>query len=265
MSIKAQTIESLKARIAALEARPALGETPHAAFATDPLALGPGLLEEIFTDEPRNAGAALGLALGQARGLLGPERHAIIYLQLTSETQETGLPYGPGLLSFGIDPAALVLGRMDSIVDLLWALEEAIACRPVAAVIADIATRHRALDFTASRRLGLKAARTGATVILLRYGRAREASAAQLRVRLVPVVSGETPFDAQAPGPPRWRCTLEKGRARTAAGVTEILLDWTDYGFAAVENGGKIRQLAPVAPPFGALSAALGDRLSEAG
>ena len=265
MSIKAQTIESLKTRIAALEARPALGETPRAALPTSPLALEPGLLEEIFTDEPRNAGAALGLALGQARFLLNAERHAIIYLQLTSETQETGLPYGPGLQSFGIDPAALVLGRMDNIIDLLWALEEAIACRPVAAVIADIATRHRALDFTASRRLSLKAASTGATVILLRYGRAREASAAQLRVRLVPVVSGETPFDAQAPGPPRWRCTLEKGRARTAAGVTEILLDWTGNGFAAVETGGKPKRIAPVAPPFGPLSAALGDRLSEAG
>ena len=46
----------------------------------------------------------------------------------------------PGSTSFGLDPDAVVLIRTDTIVELLWAMEEAIACRAVAAVVADIGT-----------------------------------------------------------------------------------------------------------------------------
>src|SRR5690606_31798639 len=106
--------------------------------------------------------------------------------------------------------------RAATITELLWALEEALACRAVAAVIADLARPHKALDFTASRRLALRSAASGGSLFLTRYGRGREASAARYRWRVVPRPSRPAPWDARAPGGPRWRVTLEKGRLGTA-------------------------------------------------
>ena len=200
-----QRLAALRDTIADIERKPALAEPRpllHADAAGFPLPAG-GLLQEIFTDERRHAGAVLGFALGQARSLLTTARPAVIYLQLAKEGQEMGLPYGPGMISFGFNPDALVLVRAANMIELLWAAEEAIACRAVAAVIAEIAGHQKLLDFTASRRLGLRSAEAGSSMLLLRYGTGREASAAHLRWRITPVLSAAKRFDALAPGAPR--------------------------------------------------------------
>lgn len=220
-------LETLRAQIAALEQRPVLADsgaflaerqgagTASGKAAGNPLALlspPAGLLHEVFADEQRLSGAALGFTLGLARSQLSRDRQAILYLQLAGEAQELGLPYGLGLAAFGIAPDALVIGRIAGITELLWAMEEAIACRAVAAVIADLGTQPKALDFTASRRLGLRTAAAGTSSFLIRYGCGREASAARLRWHVAPAPSGEQRFDPRAPGPPRYAVELEKGR-----------------------------------------------------
>ena len=229
-----QRLAALRETIADIERKPALAEArvlveqQGGAF---PVLAG-GMLQEIFTDERRNAGALLGFALAQAKGLLTAQRQAVIYLQLADEAQKLGLPYGPGLLSFGLDPEALVLVRAANMGELLWAAEEAIACRAVAGVVADIGSHSRLLDFTASRRLSLRAAATGGSIFLLRYGLGREASAAHLRWRLTPFPSAHARYDARAPGPLRWRAALEKGAI--IKNGTEFLLGWTENGFATL-------------------------------
>ena len=229
-----QRLAALRETIADIERKPALAEArvlveqQGGAF---PVLAG-GMLQEMFTDERRNAGALLGFALAQAKGLLSAQRRAVIYLQLADEAQKLGLPYGPGLLSFGLDPDALVLVRAANMGELLWAAEEAIACRAVAAVVADIGSHSRLLDFTASRRLSLRVAATGCSIFLLRYGQRREASAAHLRWRLMPVHGARARYDARAPGPLRWRAELERGAL--IKNQTEFLLGWTENGFATL-------------------------------
>ena len=226
----------------------------------------------MFADSLANAGAALGFALAQAKRMLAPERPGLLILQLKSDAQEIGLPYGLGFKSFGLDTEAVVLIRTDTIVELLWAIEEAIACRAVGAVVADIAYPHKALDFTASRRLALRSAASGGSVLLVRYGREREASAARYRWRVAPELSASPPFDEKAPGPPRWRVTLEKGRLDTRRRITadgeEYVVDWTENGLV-LANDTNSRDRSVVLPAHPALSdadsAALGNRLSEAG
>ena len=146
-------------------------------------------------------------------------------------------------------------------------MEEAIACRAVAAIVADVANTPKILDFTASRRLSLRSASAGTSTFILRYGREREASAAKLRWRVDPQPSPAAPFDPRAPGEPRWRITLEKGRL--AGGQTEFLLDWTHNGFELAEQsemGGTTRPLpAPATAPSGAQPASLGHRLPKTG
>jgi protein ImuA len=265
-----QRLVALRDAIADIERKPALAETRpllQPGDATDfPLPAG-GLLQEIFTDEQRHAGAMLGFALAQARSLLTPARPAVIYLQLARQAQDTGLPYGPGLLSFGFDPQALLLVRPASIAELLWATEEALACRAVAAVVADVTGAHKALDFTASRRLSMRAASMGSSVLLLRYGAGREASAAQLRWRLTPVLSALRRFDALAPGAPRWLAQLEKGILRQQQ--TQWLLGWTHDGLTTHDAGTIADRTAATQPAAGPalsqpLPAQLADRLPQA-
>jgi protein ImuA len=268
-------LDSLRQRIAALESRPALAGVPispeRALHPSPLLPLPPGAVSEVFADQHRDAGAALGFALGLARGLVTPRRQAILVLQLADEAQETGVIYGHGLAHFGLMPDAVVLARPKTIMELLWAMEEAIACRAVAAVVADLGKLHKALDFTASRRLSLRAASAGSSAFLLRYLREREASAARFRWRLTPARSGPVPFDPRAPGPPRWRASLEKGRLApdrpVSADGEDYLLEWTANGFVLADGDARpqgdagTRQPALPRPRF----AALGDRLSQTG
>jgi len=277
--LKARDVAGLRAYIAALEKRPLLGDS--AGFETSSRALGKapdildlmaapaGLVQEIFADEQRNAGGALGFTLGLARKLLSPARPAIVYLELKASLQEIGLPYALGLMRFGFKTHELVLCRVDNLTDLFWALEECIACGAVASVIADITGHDQELDFTVTRRLSLRTAAAGTSAFLVRYGHGREASAAKLRWHVAPALSAEAQFDPQAPGPPRFAVTLEKCRLGARAQKLEgqsFILDWVDHGFAVAERGDAKGALAggrqaPSRPE----PAALGYRLSQAG
>jgi len=267
MSAKEQMLEELRARIDRLEKRSPLAETnPSFAVTTGFPIASAGLLHEVFSDDQRDAGAILGFALGQARPLLSADRPAILIIQLRHDSQDLGIPYGTGLVSFGIDPQSIVLGRVESPHEFLWAMEEAISCRAVAAVIADLGTPIKALDFTASRRLSLRAAAAGSSAFLLRFGAEREASASRLRWRISPAVSSSPRFDEFAPGAVKWLVQLEKGKIGSRNGPVEWMLDWTKNGFVVVEPqkgyGSPPRTFPAIPRPLPAL---LGDRLSQAG
>jgi protein ImuA len=261
-------LDSLRHTLARLETRPLLA-APVAA-PTQLLAPPPGHVHEVCADSPVAAGAALGFALAQAQGLRREGRPGLVIAQLRGEAQELGLPYGAGFAGFGLAPEAVTLIRAETIAELLWALEEALACRAVAAVIAELARPHKALDFTASRRLALRSAASGGSVFLTRYGPERTASAARYRWRVMPRPSRPAPGDARAPGGPRWQITLEKGRLSAApADAPEgetYLVDWTEHGFVIAAPGGRKRprSVGGAALPR-ALPAALGHRLSQAG
>ena len=267
---KVQTLEALKQKVAAFESRPLLAGGEAQPASDGLLATPPGYVHEIFADSLVNAGAALGFGLAQARGMLKVERPGLLILQLKTDTQELGAPYAPGFKTFGLENQAIVLIRTETIVELLWAMEEAIACRAIAAVVADIAYPHKALDFTASRRLALRTAASGASVFIVRYATEREASAARYRWRVAPQSSQPLPFDDKAPGPPRWQVTLEKGsldmRRKANPQGDSFVVDWTENGFALADFDSRDHTGTPaVAALSHAAPAALGNRLSQAG
>jgi protein ImuA len=265
-----QQLQSLRDKIAAIETGPVLAGHEAELRSEKLLAIPPGVLNEIFASHVSHAATAMGISLAMARGLITPQRKGLIVLQLADEGQKTGLPYGPGLLDFGIDPRMLVFARPQSIVELLWAMEEAIACQAVAAVVADVASFHKALDFTASRRLSLRSAASGTGVFLIRYTQGREASAARYRWRIAPAVSGPMPFDEQAAGPPRWKVILEKGRLQPSRSVgaagEDYLVDWTKNGFVPADIHGADRRVPKGKPALPRPKPAqMGHRLSQAG
>lgn len=257
MASPQEVLRRLRHRIEKLEARPPLMRAGSGArLRTRPWASAQaGLTHEIWTPHPRDAGAGLGFALGLARPLLSERRPVMLWLQAHHEAAETGIVYGAGLAACGLDPQAVIVGRMKSIAELLWCAEEALSASGVAAVLADIDAYPKALDFTATRRLSLRARATGACMLLIRHGEEHPVSAAQLRWCVTPAPSAARAFDARAAGPPRFAVTLD----RAAQGLRgNWLLEWTHEGFG--EIGGEDRALK-AAP--GAVVPLLGDRLSR--
>jgi protein ImuA len=260
-------IKDLRARIAVIEERPLAADfiglsgpgTP-----AGPLWASPprGVLCEVWTDESRNGGARLAFALAQARSFLDAAHPAIVWLQQRHQAQQAGLPYGAGLSGFGIDPETLVIGQPETLAELLWATEESVACRAVAAVIATVPAAAKLYDFTASRRLSLRAQASKVPVFLLCHGRARQASAAHLRWHVQPAASARAPFDARAPGRPRFAVTLEKAPQGLRG---TWVLEWNGNGFEQVADRFAASGEPAVPAASGAVPAFLGHRLSEAG
>lgn len=123
--------------------------------------------------------------------------------------------YGPGLAASGLGPERLLLARARNAADLLWAMEEGLRTRGLAAVVGEIAD----LPGPASRRLQLAAESSGVTSFALRRFHvpsktARAPNAAVTRWTVAPLpsvpVRGEPGL-----GRPRWR--LELWRARGGA------------------------------------------------
>jgi protein ImuA len=171
-------------------------------------ALGGGLptgcLQEVIAaDEGAAVGFAaflLACAAGAGQGL---QDRDVLWASLGA-----GDLYPPGLAAFGLDPARLLLLAASSHGDLLWALEEALRCPALGAVLGEV----ERLDLTAGRRLQLAAAAGGVTGFLLAR-RARQpaaVSAAVLRWRVASLPGG------------RWRVELLRRRGgRPGAWILE--------------------------------------------
>lgn len=179
---------------------------------------GDGLHGEVFASSREGAGAALALALaldrltaqGCAPGADWPDERRWLWVQDRETMRRTGIPYRPGL------PAALrhrlvhVGARTPE--DALFALEEGVRCRDFAFVLGEVAGNPRALDFTASRRLGLAAERHGVPLWLVRLDAAHDLSAARMRWQAESAPSPRPRWNTQAPGAPAWRAELFRAR-----------------------------------------------------
>jgi protein ImuA len=203
------------------------GQAVTFGIATIDAALGGGLvcgaLHEIAAAHETEIATATGFALGLAGRLtalraVGPSpggrgeksdripRH-VVWLIEDMALVESGAPYGPGLDEAGLAPERLITVAAVSERDMLWAMEEALRCRAIAAVIGE--TRSRRIDPVATRRLSLAAAGSGAFAVLLRATPGEEHSAAATRwiVGAAPGASG--PYGL---GPPHLRVHLVRNR-----------------------------------------------------
>src|SRR5437763_6534200 len=119
-------------------------------------ALGGGLPCAALHDlsaAPVHLGAAAGFALALAT-LAPTKAKQTLWIATDFGMLETGALYGPGLDLIGLDTARLLVARVARPVDALFAMEEALQCRPLATVIAEI---NREIDLTATPRLSLAA------------------------------------------------------------------------------------------------------------
>lgn len=214
--------KTLRARLHRIEA--AGGARPE----MDPS--GP-TLSEVFATVATDA-AAPGFVMAH----LPREARPILWIQDRLSQRETGRPYLAGLA----DPPEILFLTVSRAVDVLWAMEQGLGCAALAAVVGEVWGDAPALDFTATKRLALRAEAHATPGWLLRRAASPDLSAARARWRLCSAPSDSNPFDPRAPGSPRWQAELFRAR-------------WQVPGTWVIgHEAGKLRfeaAAAPHAPP----------------
>jgi len=170
-----QRLQALQ-RPAGLDGGP--GSLPLGVEAVDAV-LGGGLLRGALHEIAAPGEAHLAAAAGFAVGVVTAGEKSIVWLAEDMAVAESGALYGPGLMDLALAPERLLTVAVAQRRDLLWAMEEALRCRAVGAVIGEL--RHGTLDMVAVRRLSLAAAKSGALALLLRASPDHDASTAATR------------------------------------------------------------------------------------
>ena len=217
-------IEQLRQRLLALQRVPRIEAGPEALPLGIPVidtVLGGGFmrgaLHEIAAPGEAHLAAAAGFALGLAT--LSASSPRLFWIVEDMALAESGVLHGAGLDAFGLAPERLVMVSAAHRRDLLWAMEEALRCRAVDAVIGEM--RIGGIESVVVRRLSLAAADGGALALLLRAAPSRDASTAATRW-----IVGTAPSVAtHGPGAPRFVTQLIRNR-RGPTG--SWILEWSD-------------------------------------
>lgn len=163
-------------------------------------------LAEVFADSSGD-GAVTGFVLAHLTG------GTVLWVQDRLSAREGGRPYPQG---FGVAVEMLHL-QVTRPADVLWAMEQALACRALAAVVGEIHGAAPAVDFTATKRLALRAEAHGVACWLVRRAATADLSAARERWRVGALPSATDPDDPRAPGDAIWRADLFRARWRSPA------------------------------------------------
>ncbi|MFN3231479.1 MAG: ImuA family protein [Alphaproteobacteria bacterium] len=167
------------------------------------------------------SGAATGFCAALLARLAAQDGRPVLWLSRGEDL------YLPGLMRFGLRPGPLLtVSRIAKQADMLWAMEEALRCTALCAVVAEI----RDADFTASRRVQLAAETAGVTGFLLSEGTGAGASTALTRwqVRAAPSL----PTGLPGVGMPVWQVDLLRCRAGRPGSWSVI---WDEGGWSALE------------------------------
>ena len=130
----------------------------------------------------------------------------VLWAQDRLTRREAGVPFLPGLGRW------LLRADLSRPADVLTAMEDALACPAISAVVGEIWGDPAALDFTATRRLAMRAEAAGRPCWLLRRAGSANASAARTRWRVTAFPSDAGQDDPAAPGDPLWRVELFRSR-----------------------------------------------------
>lgn len=187
-------------------------------------------LHEIKPAAYRDQPAALAFALAFLGSHLAQQANAaspVLWCLTERAVREWGVPYGPGLLALGLDPALFLIVQTPNALDAAWALEEGLKSRACSAALAQIEIEAPLI----ARRLGLAAKASRTPCLLLSGHRGTGLPGTLTRWRIAAAASRAAPFDASAPSAPSWHLTLE--RCRGSAGERSWIVEFSHvaYGF----------------------------------
>lgn len=159
-----------------------------------------GAVHEFFCSSPEDLSATTGFIAGILSAMMKSSGAS-----LWVNTTRTIFP--PALQSFGIHPEKIIFLDVQKEKERLWALEEALKCDALSAVIGEI----QEVSFTASRRLQLAVEQSRVTGFLIRKNPKNMATSCVTRWRITPLPA-ETHEGLPGLGFPRWNVELLKVR-----------------------------------------------------
>jgi protein ImuA len=232
-----QPLSRLRRVIAESEAQGLLEAVRRLPFGIPPIdaTLGGGLayaaLHEVSAVLPLHFGAAAGFALALAARAQEPRKQTLL-IATDFACLEAGPLYGPGLDQIGLPTERLLVVRVARPLDALFAMEEALKCRALSSVIAELNTDTG--DLTATRRLSLAAREGGALGLLLRHRPTDAPSAAHTRWQVAAAPSEPDEFGGL--GPTAFALSLTRNR-RGPCGHWTVAWDHHEHAFAALSRG----------------------------
>ena len=228
-----QQLSRLKRAISSVEHFDEAASRPLGVTAIDTMlggGLAGGALHELSAATALHVGATAGFALALAALARAPQRETL-WITTDFGVLETGALYGPGLDQFGLATERLLMVRVPRPIDALFAMEEALKCRALATVVAELGT---APDLTATRRLSLAARTGGGLGLLLRHKADDAPSAAATRWRVAS--SPSAPDELGGLGPTTFALTLTRNR-RGPCGDWTLAWDHHEHAFSALSLG----------------------------
>jgi len=192
--------------------------------------LAQGALHELSAATALHVGAAAGFALALAALAREPHKETL-WIATDFGSLETGALYGPGLDQFGLATERLLIARVPRPIDALFAMEEALKCRALATVVAELP---EAPDLTATRRLSLAARNGGGVGLLLRHKVDGAPSTAATRWRVAAAPSA--PDELGGLGLTAFSLSLTRNR-RGLCGDWTLAWDHHEYAFSALSLG----------------------------
>ncbi|MGC1243176.1 MAG: Error-prone repair protein ImuA [Chryseosolibacter sp.] len=156
-----------------------------------------GAIHEFLTERKEGAAATSGFIAGILGALMGSAGTS-----LWISASRTLFP--PALKSFGIQPDRFIFIDLCKEKDVLWAMEEALKCGALSAVVAEI----QEISFIASRRLQLAVEQSRVTGFILRRNPARMNTTACVSRWRISSLPSEQVQDLPGVGFPQWRVEL---------------------------------------------------------
>ena len=186
-----------------------------------------GTIHEMICPTPGQTAATVGLVGGLLASLM-QQGGACIWISLSRKL------FPPSLMAFDVEPHRVIFIDLQREKDVLWAMEEALKCEGLAAVIAEV----RDISFAQSRRLQLAVESSKVTGFLLRNDpRKLGTTTCVARWQVTPLPS--EPVDGlPGVGFPRWQVDLLRVRNGSPGSWK---LEWADNHFAEIDE--KVKEI----------------------
>lgn len=231
---KADIIAALQREILRLE-----GFRPGSHAAVD-VSLGPfqeafpngtfpvGAVHEFLTASMEQGAATSGFMAGLLAPLMG-DKGVAIWVSAARRL------FPPALQGFGISPDRFIFLDLKKERDVLWAMEEALKCGALAAVVGEV----REISFTASRRLQLAVEQSRVTGFVLRHAQRNVGTTACVSRWRITSLASEPEEGLPGLGFPQWKVELLRMR-NGKTGVWNIR--WEDGTFTPVYTTVQIHE-----------------------
>lgn len=185
-----------------------------------------GNIHEFMCTAPEAAAVSGGFIAGLLASLMR-DNGVCLWIGLTR------MIFPPALKTFGVAPERVIFVSLPREKDVLWAMEEALKCVGIAAVIAELGE----LDFVQSRRLQLAVEKSKVTGFVMRNQPRRIGTTACVARWQISPLPSELADGMPGVGFPRWKVELLKVR-NGSPGVWE--LEWRAGKFTLITRASAV-------------------------